>query len=184
MAVLGIGVLLVAATHLIDPNFARTVVLVCGRGEDGAFGLVLNRPTDIAVGDHLPGWVEQLARPELVFVGGPVQPETAIGLARLRGLRRPAGWEAVSVSVGLMDLSASPGDVAGDLVELRVFGGYAGWGEGQLESEIASGDWHVVPMEEGDPFTAEPDRLWRSVLRRQGGALAWYADCPPNPSFN
>ncbi len=179
-----VGTLLVAGTGLFDPNFVRTVVLVCGRGDDGAFGIVLNRPTDIPVGDHLPGWVEQLARPEVVFVGGPVQPETAVGLARLRGSSVPPGFEPIAGPVGLIDLSNPPGDATGSLSSLRVFSGYAGWGPGQLEAEVEAGDWHPVPMERGDPFAEDPGSLWRSVLRRQEGSLAWYADFPPHPSLN
>jgi putative transcriptional regulator len=184
MSSVAVGTLLVAGTGLFDPNFIRTVVLICGRGDDGAFGIVLNRPTDIPVGDHLPGWVEQLARPEVVFVGGPVQPETAVGLARLRGSSAPVGFERVEGPVGLIDLSSPPGEATGHLSSLRVFSGYAGWGRGQLEAEVAAGDWHPVAAEAGDPFTADPGSLWRSVLRRQGGSLAWYADFPPHPSLN
>jgi putative transcriptional regulator len=185
MIELGIGVLLVAATRLIDPNFARTVILVCAHGDDGAVGLVLNRSSDVAVGDHLPGWVEQLAPPDVVFFGGPVQPETAIGLARLRPEEPPPDrWEPVAGSIGLLDLAASPGLLTGALAALRVFGGYAGWSAGQLEGEIGRGDWHIVELGDDDPFTSEPAGLWRRVLKRQPGPIAWYADYPPNPSLN
>ena len=178
-----IGSLLVAGPGLIDPNFFRTVVLVCDLTDDGALGVILNRPTDFAVGDHLPGWVERLARPDVVFEGGPVQPATAIGLAR-RGPDEPPGWSEVQGPVGLIDLSLPPGDAIGDLTELRVFAGYAGWGPGQLQAEVAEGDWVVAEARSEDAFTGHPSGLWRGVLRREGGSAAMYANFPLDPSAN
>lgn len=178
------GLLLVAGPRLIDPSFWRTVVLVCAAGEDGALGLVLNRPSDVPVGDHLPGWVERLAPPEVVFAGGPVQPETAIGLGRRMVDQPRGGWSEVSAGVGMVDLTAAPGQVAGDLDALRVFSGYAGWGPGQLEDEIASGDWVVAAGAFVDAFTPDPGSLWRRVLRRQGGRAAMYAEFPLDPRAN
>jgi putative transcriptional regulator len=177
------GRLLVAGPRLMDPNFFRTVVLVCEHGAEGALGLVLNRPSDIVVGDHLPGWVERLSRPEVVFYGGPVQPETAIGLGR-RGAGEPEGWAPVFGDVGMVDLTAPPGEVVGDLAELRVFAGYAGWGGGQLETEIATGDWVTADPEANDGFVQEPEHLWRETLRRRGGPAAMYAHFPLDPRAN
>jgi putative transcriptional regulator len=67
---------------------------------------------------------------------------------------------------------------------VRIFRGYAGWGPGQLEGEIESGAWLVLDAEPDDVFAAEPDELWRSVLRRQGGRLAWLASAPDDLSAN
>ena len=178
-----VGRLLVAGPTLIDPNFFRTVVLVCDMNDEGALGVIINRPTDIAVGDHLPGWVERLSRPEVVFQGGPVQPATALGLAQ-RDTQTPAGWTEVLDSVGLLDMTQAPGDVVGDLTTLRVFAGYAGWGSGQLQAEVAGGDWVVAEARTEDVFAEHPDDLWRSVLRRGGGPPAMYADFPLDPSSN
>ncbi len=178
-----IGRLLVAGPRLMDPNFFRTVVLVCTHGRDGALGLILNRPTDVPVGDHLPGWVEQLARPEVVFIGGPVQSETAVGLGR-RASREPEGWSAVDDRVGLVDLAGAPGTVAGDLECLRVFSGYTGWGPDQLEAELETGDWVVASSLPDDGFGENPEGLWRQVLRREGGRTAIYAEFPLDPSAN
>lgn len=178
-----IGRLLVASPRLIDLNFFRTVILVCKHGSDGALGLILNRPTEMPVADHLPGWVEQLARPEVIFLGGPVQPETAVGLGR-RGPREPEGWSAVNDRVGMVDLAAAPGAVAGDLESLRVFSGYAGWGPDQLESELQSGDWVVASSEPDDGFGEDSEGLWKAVLRREGGRTAIYAEFPVDPSAN
>lgn len=179
------GTLLVAGPGMLDPNFAGSVVLVCRHDRDGALGLVLNRPTESPVGDFLPGWVERLADPAVVFVGGPVQPEVAVGVGRLlEPGDRPDGWMEIVEGLGLVDMGGSPAAAAGCLRSLRVFSGYAGWTEGQLEMEVATGDWLVVPSEGSDPFDPMPDGLRRAVLRRAGGALAWYADHPGDPSLN
>jgi putative transcriptional regulator len=179
------GRLLVAGPGLIDPNFALSVVLVGRHGDDGALGLILDRPTDIAVGEYLPGWVERLSDPPVVFVGGPVQREAAIGLARLLpGAEPPDGWEPLAGDTGLIDLAGAPGDVVGALAALRVFSGYAGWGTGQLDMEHATGDWLVVDAEPEDAFTTEPASLRPRVLRRNGGVLAMYAHLPPDPELN
>lgn len=178
-----IGGLLVAGPRLIDPNFFRTVVLLCGHDADGALGLVLNRPTDLAVGDYLPGWVERLTRPEVVFAGGPVQPDTAIGLGR-RSADAPNGWSQVAGDLGLVDLTLAPAAVVGDISALRVFAGYAGWGSGQLAAEVEEGSWYVVPSEPADLFADTPERLWARVLRRQPGELAWVSTAPLDPTMN
>lgn len=179
------GRLLVAGPNLVDPSFARTVVLVCHHDGDGALGLVLDRPTDLPVGDMLPGWVERLSDPPVVFIGGPVQNEVAIGLGRLLdGVAPPEPFEDVGGGVGLIDLGGPPADAAGRFGALRVFAGYAGWSGGQLELEMATGDWFAAPAAPADPFTADPAGLRRLVLRRAGGALAWYADYPADPALN
>lgn len=177
------GKLLVATPALHDPNFSRTVVLVCHHDDDGAFGVVLNRASDIAVAEHLPRWSGDLADPPTVFVGGPVQPETGIGLGSIPGGSTAPGWTPVADALGLVDLATSPEDFA-PLAALRVFSGYSGWGVGQVEGEIERGDWFVVAAGPDDVFTAHPDGLWRDVLRRQRGHVAIFADFPPDPRLN
>ena len=182
------GRLLVAAPRLVDPNFIRGVVLVCRHDDDGALGVVLNRLTSVTVGEALPDWVEPLAPPNVVFLGGPVQPEMAVGLGRLRpehaGRAESEQWTPVDDRLGLVNLGASPAEEVALLDRLRVFAGYAGWSAGQVDLEVASGDWFVLAAEEDDPFTAGPGGLWRRVLHRQRGPLALFADFPPDPSLN
>ena len=182
------GRLLVAGPRLVDPNFTRTVVFVCRHDGDGALGVILNRPTGIAVADALPGWVEPLAPPHVVFLGGPVQPEMAVALARLTpehaGRAESDAWTPINARLGLVDLASPPDDEVGPLESLRVFAGYAGWGPGQLDFEVSSGDWWVLPADDDDPFTAAPGGLRRRVLRRQPGPVSLFADFPPDPSIN
>lgn len=178
------GRLLVATPSLYDPNFFRAVVLVLEHGEDGALGVVLNRPSDAAVGETLPGWGRVASEPDVVFVGGPVSPDAAIGVARVGEVNDAEGWAPLFGHLGTVHLGRDPLDLPVDVQNLRVFAGYSGWSEGQLDGELDAGGWFVVDAAPDDVFTSEPDRLWVSVLRRQGGRLAMFASAPPHPSLN
>ena len=179
------GRLLVATPALKDPNFERTVVLVVAHESGGSIGVVLNRATEVAVSDVLDGWGALADEPGVVFEGGPIQPEAAICIARSKsGTGRIAGFNRVSGAVGTLDLSQDPEALAEKILAVRVFAGYAGWGEGQLESEIETGSWLVFDALPGDAFVTRPDDLWPMVLRRQGGLMAAVAIFPADPSMN
>jgi len=178
------GMLLVATPGLIDPNFWRTVVLICRHDDDGALGVVISRPSEAAVADYLPQWVHLLVDPPVVFMGGPVQPETALALAELIEPADPEGWIGITDRIGLVDLGVDPLVAGTSIGTLRVFSGYAGWDAGQLEGEVGREDWFVVPALPDDAFSAEPGDLWRTVLRRQPDRTALYASFPPDPSLN
>lgn len=176
------GQLLVATPALGDPNFDRTVVLMLEHTPEGAVGLVLNRPsgTDLdEAGADWEGWDKLAAQPPVVFVGGPVSRTAVICVARL-GDGGAEGFQPLLGDIGLANMGGPPRGI--DAV--RLFAGYAGWGEGQLEGEIAEGAWFVVDAEPDDPLTADPETLWEDVLRRQGGRLAMFAFCPADPSQN
>ena len=98
------GRLLVATPTLEDPNFFRSVVLVLEHGEDGALGVVLNRPSETAVGETLPGWNPLASNPGVVFVGGPVSPDAAIGVARAGSADQTEGWSPLFGHLGTVDL--------------------------------------------------------------------------------
>jgi putative transcriptional regulator len=178
------GRLLVATPVLLDPNFARTVVLVVQHGDDGSLGVVLNRPTGADPRAPLPAWSDLIGDPPVVFVGGPVQPGVAVGLARASGPVEHPGWLPVIGHVGLVDLSLDPSDYGDRITEVRVFAGYAGWAADQLEVEVDEPAWFVIDGDEHDPFTEQPEDLWRVVLRRQRGSLALYATYPIDVSAN
>jgi putative transcriptional regulator len=178
------GRLLVATPSLKDPNFDRSVVLLIAHEPSGALGVVLNRATEVQVEDVLDGWQPFAAQPPVVFEGGPVQPEAAICLARVRPGLDPDGFSRVEGVVGTVDLSADPAELSGSLDRVRVFAGYAGWDADQLEGEIEQGAWLVLDALPGDAFVAQPDDLWTMVLRRQGGMLAALANYPSDPSMN
>ncbi len=186
--ILRAGRLLVANPLLGDPNFDRTVILLLAYGEEGALGVVLNRPSRTLVASPLPAWGELAATPPVVFVGGPVQHQAVICLARRGGNgfggEPPLGWSGVTPEVGMVDLDRDPDGFGAELSHVRVFAGYAGWGAGQLEGEIGAGAWWVADVQPGDAFSDEPDDLWKQVLRRQGGSLALVAAYPANPRLN
>jgi len=178
------GALLVATPLLTGPTFDRTVILLMAHEAEGSFGVVLNRATDVPVDRILPEWAALATDPASVFVGGPVAPEAAICLARLRG-ERPVGWTSIGeAGVGTLDLAGSPQAWEPHVTHLRVFAGYAGWGAGQLEAELAEHAWLVAAAQPDDPFTPVPAALWRTVLRRQPGLVAALADYPLDPSLN
>ncbi len=179
------GRLLVALPVLTDANFAHSVILVLAHDpDDGAVGVVLNRPSDTALGDTLPHWEARAAHPRVIFVGGPVGLTAAIGVARGASDRSSEGWAPVAGRLGTVDLAAAPDEVATEIEAVRVFSGYAGWGPGQIEAEIDEGAWLIIDGAPDDVLTADPARLWRLVLRRQGGRTAWLANLPPDPRVN
>jgi putative transcriptional regulator len=175
------GSLLVAAPSLTDSNFRRTVVYVIDHRGEGTLGVVLNRPSEVAVHDVLPNWGPHVSRPQAVYVGGPVEQKTALCLAALRAgedVSAIDGVVGVRGPVALIDLDSDPDVLVPRVRGLRVFAGYAGWGEQQLASEIDRGDWIVAPGLPDDVLTPSGVDLWGRVLRRQGMPLALLATHP------
>ncbi|MFN2612728.1 MAG: YqgE/AlgH family protein [Solirubrobacterales bacterium] len=169
------GSLLIASPRMGD-WFQRAVVLVVEHTEQGAFGLVLNRPSDATVGEAAPGLGELIGAEHRLHVGGPVAPEaiTAIG----EHLDPAASVKLVVDAAGMVDLDDPP-----ELGRLRVFAGYAGWSEGQLDVEVDAEAW-IVETALPDDLFEEDDELWSRVLRRKGGEFALLAQMPADPSLN
>lgn len=194
------GSLLVALPTLEEPTFHRTAILLLAFGsKEGALGIVLNRPNEVPVGALLPGWEQLAAAPDSVFVGGPVARDQVICLATLKrpvvvgegGAEEPIPGCAPLPNGGsscrrlaTVDLNRHPSEIEDAVSAVRLFSGYAGWSAGQLESELETGSWLVLPAEDGDAFTDDPDGLWTGVLRRQRGHVALYAKAPPKLSMN
>jgi len=178
------GRLLVATPNLGDPNFERTVVLVLAHGDEGALGVVLNRPSQLDLAEPLPEWARAAADPPVVFIGGPVAPSAAVCLARVAPAGDAVGWERVLGPVGTLDLDSDPDEAIPAIQGIRVFAGYAGWGPGQLEGEIEAGGWFVVDADAADALSPAPEELWAVVLRRQRGTLALFAAYPADPTLN
>lgn len=180
------GRLLVATPPLEDPNFDRTVIYMLEHHDEGALGVVVNRPTDEILGEPLDRWTDLQAAPASVFQGGPVEPNALIALALSDRAIVEATDELSPVSgrVASADLTTDPAFVAAQVESVRIFRGYAGWGPGQLEAELEAGAWLVIDAEPNDIFDADPDDLWRTVIRRQGGRLAWLAQAPDDLNTN
>ena len=184
---LAAGMLLVATPELLDPNFARTVVYLLAHGADGSVGLIINRRTETAVHNVLPSWSEQAVKPRALYSGGPVQMTGAMCLGVPRMGISPAeinGVVGIAGSVVLVDLDADPAMVGAYLKGVRIFAGHAGWGEGQLETEIADGAWYVVTSRTDDIIAGPETDLWFRVMKRQGFPLAWQAYLPTDPASN
>jgi putative transcriptional regulator len=179
------GRLLVATPSLLDPNFFRTVVLLVEHNDEGAAGVVLNRPSETPLTEGpLQAWEDVAADPPLVFVGGPVQPAAAVCLARARPDAEPDGFEPVVDRLGVIDIGREMAEIRPSLDRIRVFAGYAGWGAGQLEGEIEEGAWYVLDADPEDALSSQPGGLWRFVLKRQGGHLALVSNFPADPTMN
>jgi putative transcriptional regulator len=177
------GKLILAGPMLKDPNFDRTVVFITEHNDDGAMGLVLNRPSEATVGDAVPDltWVTDADDP--IYVGGPVASSGVIVLAE---------WDDPEQAVVLVesDLGFVPGDaedpdeLAAAVRRARVYAGHAGWGPGQLEGELAEEAWIVEAPRREELFSGDADGLWQAVLRRMGREFALLSTMPPDPSLN
>jgi putative transcriptional regulator len=176
------GQLLIAGPTLRDPNFWRTVVLVVEHTDEGALGLVLNRPSETTIAEAVPQLEELVDGSAEVFIGGPVQPSGVIVLARFDD---PGDAALLAFEdVGVLGVDArEPGELAG-VRSGRAFVGHAGWGPGQLDDELERGDWIVEPAGHDDAFCSTPLELWSRVLTRKGGSYALIARMPVDPSLN
>jgi putative transcriptional regulator len=177
------GALLVAAPALVDPNFQRTVVLITEHTDEGAWGLVLNRPTDTTVAEAAPELLAVAGPTERVHHGGPVQPRAVVVLAEFSD--PDAAAHLVLGDIGFVRGDADLEQTGSETRRGRVYAGYAGWSAGQLESELEDEGWIVVedPLPD-ELFSPGPDGLWHDVLERQGGHLALIARMPLDPSLN
>jgi putative transcriptional regulator len=175
------GHLLLSNASLFDPNFRRTVVLIGHHDEEGAVGVVLNRPFDVTVGDAVPPLAELVPPGEPLFHGGPVQPEAAVVVADFAD---PS--QAGVIAFGTIGFLAEETEVAGSgmLRRARVYAGYSGWGPGQLEGELEEDAWLVTPARPEDVFLDDTERLWGQVLARMGRDYDVMRTMPIDPSAN
>ena len=177
------GQLLVAAPTLLDPNFNRSVVLVAEHGDEGAMGIILNRESDLDVAEAAPALGELVEAGAHVFEGGPVQPTSVVVVAEFDDESEQAAT-IVLEGIGFVGAEADFDTLAEDVDRVRVFAGLAGWGPGQLESELEREDWITETATADDVFTEDPDGLWSAVLERKGGQYALVARMPEDPSLN
>jgi putative transcriptional regulator len=175
------GQLLVASPALVDPNFARSVVFITEHNEEGAMGIVLDRPSDAAVASVVPQLAE-IADGEPIYVGGPVQQEAIVLLAEFAD-PEAAAWIVVA-DVGLASADVDLEELAAAVRRGRVYAGYSGWGPGQLEAEMELDSWIVEPPRPKELFPDDPATLWHDVLARKGGQYALIARMPSDPSQN
>ncbi len=176
------GKLLVASPALVDPNFARTVVLITEHNDEGAMGIVLDRPSDAKVGEVVPELADAAGPDEPIFVGGPVQPTALVVLAEFTD-PSAAAW-IVTADVGFASAGLETDDLGSVTRRARVYAGYSGGGAGQLEAEMDVDSWIIEPPLPRELFPEEPQSLWSAVLGRKGGQYALVARMPDDPSMN
>jgi putative transcriptional regulator len=164
---IGKGVFLVASPQLQDPNFRQTVVLLCEHGSKGTVGIIVNRQTDLLLSEVLPDLTTLKGTSYRLFWGGPVQPTAVLMLFRVV---HPPG-ESRPVMEGVF-LGGNP-DLLDRLImhpepteTFHAYAGYAGWGPGQLEAEMASGAWATVKADSKTVFDKDPAQLWPDLLER------------------
>lgn len=175
------GKLLVASPALVDPNFARSVVLMTEHSPEGAMGIVLNRPAETAARELLPE-LEGIAGGDPIYVGGPVQPQAVVLLAEFAD-PSAAAWIVVA-DVGLAAADTDFEELEPAVRRGRFYAGYSGWGPGQLEAEMEQESWIVEPPIPRELFPDDPDALWSDVLARKGGSYALLSRMPDDPSQN
>jgi putative transcriptional regulator len=176
------GQLLLASPTLRDPNFSRTVVLIGGHSEEGAMGVVLNRPSTATVSEAVPQLEDAVGALEPVYIGGPVAVSSVVFLAEF--LDPSAAGLLVIGRIGFPAAEAGIDELAEVTERRRVFAGHAGWGPGQLDAEVEGGDWITHAAEPQDVFSDLPEELWSNVLTRKGGSYALLARMPFDPSVN
>lgn len=164
------GRLLVATRQLQGPFFSRTVVLLLDYSPTGALGLIVNRPTSIELKELLPA-LEQIGdRQDRVYMGGPVEPQLMVFL--IRSEKRPPGSQHVIADIHATgSAQALRGVVERGAPESRfhAYVGYAGWGPGQLDAEVARGDWYVAPADPEHVFDPKVGDLWERLIFEHEG---------------
>jgi len=175
------GTLLLANVDLLEPTFRRSVIYVVEHNDGGTLGVVLNRPSEMAVYNVLPQWADLAAKPKSMFIGGPVKRDAALCLGILRVGADPEGMSGlrhVAGRIAMVDLDSDPELIATTVEGVRIFAGYSGWTIGQLEGEIERNDWIVLSALPSDVLVQPRVDLWSRVLRRQPLPLAMLATHP------
>ena len=168
-AALSAGRFLIAGEHLRDPNFVETVVLLLNYGERGARGVIINRPSDVKLAAVFPGISGLHQRPDTVYLGGPVARNQLLIL--LRSDRPRAGTEHVVDDLYVSTSRQVLVEALNRAAAVHVYAGYAGWAPGQLDREVARGDWHVLPADAAAVFSKTPQEVWRELIDK--GAVQW-----------
>jgi len=177
------GDLLISEPFLPDPNFERTVVLLCEHNEEGSFGFVLNKPSLLKYSDVM----EETSYNETLYVGGPVEQDTmhiihvmgellegSIDLGN--GIFWGGNFEQLQIMINNNQI---------DPAAFRFFLGYSGWAAGQLEMELKEKTWIISNQARKDQvFETDPDLLWKQVLNEMGGKFKMISNYPIDPRLN
>ncbi|GAB3695772.1 YqgE/AlgH family protein [Corynebacterium nasicanis] len=181
------GMLLIAAPGMDSDEFNRSVVLIIEHNEQLTFGVNLASRSDLAVFNVMPDWLPAVAKPQALYIGGPLNQQSVVGLAMTKAgvdMEEAPQLNRLANRLAHVDLRAEPGDIA-DLVEgMRLFAGYAEWAPGQLDGEIERGDWYVTPALPTDVIVPGRTDLWGDVMRRQQAPLPLFSTFPADLADN
>ncbi|MCA9080730.1 MAG: YqgE/AlgH family protein [Planctomycetaceae bacterium] len=162
------GHFLIACPKLRDGNFFRSVVLIVEHGSEGAMGLVINRPSSVSLSSGLSGHFDLPEDGELIYTGGPVEPSALFMIhnsADLDPTENPVLPGLFMGSSAEVFESVVESKLDGEMhIKYRVYSGCAGWAPGQLEGELARGDWQVLPGDPSQVFSENPYSVWDDVL--------------------
>jgi putative transcriptional regulator len=171
------GTFLVADRNLRDPNFYRTVVLLIRYGQNGASGLVINRPLDLKLSSIMPDFEELKGRKDSLYLGGPVEKDKMLLLVKSAKppLESMPVFDDIYISSSRKELRRLI-RTAGKDEQFRIYAGYAGWAPGQLESECDRGDWHVLKADAGTLFDQKPAEIWQELIHRVTASWVYLKD--------
>nr|WP_235434379.1 MULTISPECIES: YqgE/AlgH family protein [Gordonia] len=175
------GTLLLASTDLTEPTFARSVIYIIEHNDGGSLGVILNRMSQTAVHNILPQWTDLAASPQALFIGGPVKQDAALCLGVTKhgvDIEGIEGLRPVDGRVVLVDLDADQELLAEFFEGVRIFAGYAGWGIGQLDAELAQDSWLLASALPRDLLAPPTVDVWADVLRRQPWPMPLLATFP------
>jgi putative transcriptional regulator len=186
------GSLLLAGPMLTEPTFSGSVIALLEHDDDGSLGVILNRPSEVPVGDVLPGWDLAVTGEPVLFHGGPVGLDSAlaVGLLPPQQLHATspiaASMRIVQPGWGLVDLDSDLDVVTAQIPALRIYAGYAGWSTGQLTAEVHEGAWFVIDCVDplGDLWTNEPSTLWSRLVARQDSEMRLLLHRPKDATDN
>lgn len=180
------GRFLIALPTLRDPNFVRTVVLLCEHNDEGTVGLIINRQTPVKLSAGIPGPLAEAREGEFLFQGGPVSPSNIFALHNVPRLMAdsrevlPGVWFSTG-SEGVAERLRQPPQPG---ESLRLYAGYAGWGAGQLDAELQQTAWIVGPASSDLVYAGNPKTVWPRALQAIGGPAAFVATAPEDPRLN
>jgi putative transcriptional regulator len=176
------GKLLISEPFMGDPNFERSVVMLCEHNAKGSFGLVLNQKTNLTLSDVMDGVYVDLP----IYLGGPVEQNT------LHFLHRLGNQVEGTIDVGNGIYWAGDFDNVKTLInigvikeqDIRLFVGYSGWGVGQLDNEIKRNSWIISETSADFIFDTPSDQFWRAILKNMGGEYKVLSNYPIDPRLN
>jgi putative transcriptional regulator len=185
-AIIRPGTFLIASPMLQDPNFVRTVVLLCEHNDQGSMGLVVNRRSGVQLPEVLEGIAPEPLPALPLYLGGPVERQALLVLHRLEvpipGAHPVAG--GISLGGDMQAILRHAADTVEANPQIRFYAGYAGWGAGQLDAELAIGSWITCEALPEHVFDADDESLWSRVLKSLGSDYARLATMPPDPRVN